>query len=93
MSCLTTVNYSINFNGVLLDAFQPTRGLRQGDPFSPYLFLFVADSLSALLSHEEQVGSITPIRVSPGVPLQSPISCARMTACYFSEQMWQKQLG
>jgi hypothetical protein len=46
MACVTTVQCRVLFNGVLLDPIQPTRGLRQGDSLSPYLFLFVADGLS-----------------------------------------------
>jgi hypothetical protein len=49
MKCVTSVSYSIRFNNVSLEPFKPSRGLRQGDPLSPYLFLFVADGLSKLL--------------------------------------------
>jgi hypothetical protein len=63
MSCVTTVKYSVKFNGTLLEAFSPSRGLRQGDPLSPFLFLFVADSMSTLLSNEVNQGRITPIKV------------------------------
>lgn len=63
MCCVTTIRYSINFNGVLLDSFHPTRGLHQGDPLSLYLFLFVADSLSILLKEEIAQDSIMLLRV------------------------------
>jgi hypothetical protein len=64
MCCVSSVRFAINFNGVLLDPFQPMRGLRQGDLLSPYLFLFVADSLSLLLRKEELEGAISPIKIS-----------------------------
>jgi hypothetical protein len=63
MECVTTVRYSVRFNGVLMDTIQPTRGLRQGDPLSPYLFLFVADGLSKVLQNEASNGSLQGVRV------------------------------
>jgi hypothetical protein len=50
MQCIKTINFSVKFNGKLLESFSPFRGLRQGDPLSPYLFLLVGESLSALLN-------------------------------------------
>jgi hypothetical protein len=70
MLCVTTVRYTVKFNGALLEAFSPTRGLRQGDPLSPFLFLFVADGLSALLHSEIAAGGISPIKIcrrAPGI--------------------------
>lgn len=61
MLCVTSVRYSVKFNGTLLNSFGPSRGLRQGDPLSPFMFLFVADGLSALLKEGEDQGRFSPI--------------------------------
>jgi hypothetical protein len=48
--------------------FTPTRGLRQGDPLSPYLFLLCAEGLSSILLYEEEVGGIAGVRVCRNAP-------------------------
>ena len=70
MQCVQTVRYSVRCNGGLLEPFLPSRGLRQGDPLSPYLFLFVADGLVHLLKKEIAENNLTPIKIarnSPGI--------------------------
>ncbi|XP_042972967.1 uncharacterized protein LOC122304769 [Carya illinoinensis] len=54
MGCVTSVSYSLLLNGSSQGFFKPSRGIRQGDPLSPYLFLLVSEVLSSLLNHAER---------------------------------------
>jgi hypothetical protein len=70
MACATTVLYSVCFNGNMLDPFTLSRGICQGDPLSPYLFLFVADGLSCLIRKEDQARSLHELHIcrrAPGI--------------------------
>jgi hypothetical protein len=68
MTCLRFVKYQVRFNSEETDVFSPSRGLRQGDPLSPYLFLLCAEGLSSLLLYEEEVGGIDGVRVCKNAP-------------------------
>jgi ribonuclease HI len=62
MKCVTNVRYAVRINGELTSTVVPTRGIRQGDPISPYLFLLCTEGLSSLLFHKELVGVLHGVR-------------------------------
>ena len=68
MMCISTITYSVLINGETKGNIVPSRGLRQGDPISPYLFLLCAEGLSAMLRKEEEQGNIQGISVCRGAP-------------------------
>ena len=63
MKCVTFVQYILLINGSPLQPYYPSRGLRQGDLISLYLFLFCANILSIALIKEENQRKIKGIKV------------------------------
>jgi ribonuclease HI len=66
MVCVWTVSYSILINGQPHGKIVPTRGIRQGDPLSPYFFILCAEGLSMMLRRAELEGRITGLNIIRG---------------------------
>ena len=65
-----SVSFSILINGKPRERFGGSRGIHQGDPLSPFLFILVADALSRRISRGVSRGLFKPIVVgSPGIAI------------------------
>ncbi|CAM8933405.1 unnamed protein product [Rhodiola kirilowii] len=68
MQCVRTVVYRIKLNDMISDPFKPQRGIRQGDPLSPYLFVLCTEWLARSLEVSQQNREIQGIRMSRSAP-------------------------
>lgn len=63
--CLSSVQYNLLVNGNVEGEIEPSRGLHQGDPLSPYLFILCIEVLSQLLDIN---GDIQGIKFGKDIP-------------------------
>lgn len=68
-ACVFSSSMSVLVNGSPTDEFTAHKGLRQGDPLSPFLFLIVAQGLSGLVQKASQVGNFDGYQVADGLNL------------------------
>ena len=64
MSCVSSMSTSILFNGGNVDPIFPSRGIRQGDPLSPYLFILCMEVLGHLIGEKCDDRSWNPVKSS-----------------------------
>lgn len=69
MLCVKSMSFSMFFDGVPKGPIVPSRGLRQGDPLFPYLFLLYTEGLVSLLNQSATGGGLRGIRVCKGAPM------------------------
>lgn len=66
MALVTTTSYSILLNGSPSKTFKPSRGLRQGDPLSPFLFILMMEGLGRAIRAAKEEGRIQGLRITQG---------------------------
>ncbi|XP_057775198.1 uncharacterized protein LOC130994182 [Salvia miltiorrhiza] len=60
--CIRIISYEVLVSGTTVGPIILGRGLRQGDPISPYLFILCAEGLSAMINHETARGDLHDIQ-------------------------------
>ena len=68
MGCVTTASFSVIINGTPYGNIIPSRGLRQGDPLSPYLFLLCTEGFTSLLQKAEMERLIKGVSICRSAP-------------------------
>lgn len=68
MKIITSVSYSFTHNGQEFGKVVPSRGLRQGNPISPYIYILCAEGLSAMIRQNESVGLLHGCTIARGAP-------------------------
>lgn len=68
MACVSSVTYTVLLNGKPHGYIKPERGIRQGDPLSPFLFILCAEALVSCLNHSEAQGKLNGIRLATTGP-------------------------
>ena len=68
MNCVTTTSINMLWHGAPTEVFQPTGGIRQGDPLSPYLFVLCMERFGNIIADALREGVWRPIFASRGGP-------------------------
>lgn len=89
MECATTVTFSVVVNGAKRTSFTPSRGLRQGDPLSPYLFLLVIEVLSRLISKSVHDNRLSGLKIKRTCPILSRLLFADDELLFFKAEEGQ----
>lgn len=69
LECVMSVKYKITHSGKEFGSIVPSRGIRQGDPLSSYLFLVCMEGLTALINDYERRNLVAGIKVARGAPV------------------------
>jgi hypothetical protein len=67
-TCVSSPRFSVIINGQAYATFQSSRGIRQGCPLSPYLFILAINELSIALGEAQAANHLSGILLGPNCP-------------------------
>jgi hypothetical protein len=65
---VSTISYSLLINGAPSKPLWPSRGIRQGDPLSPFMFILMMEGLGRSIKSATVAGEITGIKTFENFP-------------------------
>ncbi|XP_042950031.1 uncharacterized protein LOC122282138 [Carya illinoinensis] len=68
MKCVRTISFSVLVNGSPKGPIIPSRGIKQGDPLSPYLFLLCTEGLISLFINSAGREGVKRVQICRGAP-------------------------
>ena len=68
LMCIKSVSYNFIQNGEVFGGVKSGRGLRQGDPISPYLYILCVEGISSMIRRNEASGLIHGCTIARGAP-------------------------
>ncbi|KAF7815187.1 ribonuclease H [Senna tora] len=87
MQCITTISYNLLINGNLTVDFQPSCGIRQGDPISSHLYILCANVLSCLNKKEVEAKLWRGIKIGRGTVEISHLMHGDDTMLFFEDNL------
>ena len=92
MCCVTSANFSVHINRNAYGNIRPSRGIRQGDPLSPYLFLLCAEGFTSLLARAQNDGRIHEVAVCRRAPFISHLLFANDSLLFYRATQGEVQV-
>ena len=90
MQCISFVIYFVRINGKPWGCISPSRGLHQGDHFSPYLFLICVEGLFALIKQSVHDGSMGEVSICrDGTSLSQIFFFPLMIVSFSARLLWR----